>query len=46
MSFWDGTVLGMKQWRWKTLRVWSPVRKCARSKRYLFLKNAYYGVFS
>jgi len=46
MAMWDGTFgPAMKKWRWKKCRVWSPFLQCERSRRRLFLKEAYCGDF-
>lgn len=45
MVMWDWSIgsPAMKRWYWKKRRVWSPFRKCERSYKFLFLKEAYYG---
>jgi hypothetical protein len=44
MAMWDGSLTPVKrEWRWRKRRVYSPFRQCDRSKKFLFLKKAYYG---
>lgn len=45
MAFWDGTFgPAVKKWHWRKRRVLSLFLQCERSHRFLFLKEAYYGV--
>lgn len=47
MAMWDGSFEPVvEKWRWEKRRVWAPFLQCERSGRFLFLKEAYYGIFS
>ena len=41
--YFDGMEPAVWKWRWEKRRVYSPFRRCGRSRKFLFLKEAYYG---
>lgn len=46
MAMWDGSFEPVvKKWHWKKKRAWWPFLQCERSGHFLFLKEAYHGIF-
>ncbi len=41
--YFEGMGPAVLKWHWEERRVWSPFLRCQRTRKFLFLKKAFYG---